>query len=309
MLGELAGAEVAGKNRELQWITRRACAPVPEQRYESAAALAADVRNFLGCRPLAAGPGSWGYRARKFFQRERRTLCIAGAAALVLMAGAGALLWQDWRARRAESEARVTQAVAAKDMVRAQITEHLAQAAAGQGAGHYDEAEQQLLAARRMASGLGPAGEPRRREIERSLAHLFLTARRYRSAEAVLKALIALPPLDTSGQEECEELLELTRVYIESRRFGDAEEPARRALEIANRRFPRRHPVALKALNQMGRVHTEQRRYREAYDAFTEVVAGFRAHFGPDAAETRQAIADLAEVEIGVRKMEVLPPK
>ena len=166
-----------------------------------------------------------------------------------------------------------------------------------------------MLAARRMASGLGPAGEPRRREIERSLAHLFLTARRYRSAEAVLKALIALPPLDTSGQEECKELLELTRVYIENRRFGDAEEPARRALEIANRRFPRRHPVALKALNQMGRVHTEQRRYREAYDAFTEVVAGFRAHFGPDAAETRQAIADLAEVEIVLRKMEVLPPK
>jgi hypothetical protein len=67
--------------------------------------------------------------------------------------------------------------------------------------------------------------------------------------------------------------------------------------------------VFLKALHQLGRVRTEQRRYREAYEAFRETVAGFRAHFGPDAPDTRQAAADLAEVEKVLRNMEVLPPK
>jgi len=294
---------------EAGWIVGRAIEDVPEQRYESAAALAADVRNFLACRPLAAGPDSWSYRAGKFMARERRRLALAGLASAALVAGSSLLFWQGWRVNQAEAEARATQAAAALDVLRAQITDRMALGGASQGTGHYDDAEQHFLAARQMAARLGPADDARRRDVERALAHLYLTDRSHRKAETVLKALIVLPPLDPPGPEEWEPLLDLTRLYIESRRFNDAEEPARRALEVAQHRFPRRHPVFLKALHQLGRVHTEQRRYREAYEAFTETVAGFRAHFGPDAPETRQAAADLAEVEKVLRNMEALPAK
>ncbi len=294
---------------EAGWIVKRAMEEVPEQRYESAAALAADVRNLLACRPLAAGPDSWSYRAGKFISRERRWLSLIGIGTTVLVAGSSLLIWQGWRANQAEAEVRATQAAAALDILRAQITDRMALGTAAQGTGHYDDAEQHFLAARQMAMRLDSADEARRRDVERALAHLYLTDRRHRKAEAVLKALIALSPLDPPGPEEWEPLLDLTRLYIESRRFNDAEEPARRAIEVAQHRFPRKHPVFLKALHQLGRVHTEQRRYHEAYEAFTETVAGFRAHFGPDAPDTRQAAADLAEVEKVLRNMEVLPAK
>jgi tetratricopeptide (TPR) repeat protein len=160
-----------------------------------------------------------------------------------------------------------------------------------------------------MAAQLGPEDEPRRRQIERALAQVYLTARRYPEAEGVLKRLIARPALEPSGPDEWEPLFDLTRLYIESRRFDEAEGPAQRALAVTQKQFHRRHPLFLKALHNVGRVHTEQHRYREAYEAFTETVAGFRHHFGPDSPETRQAAADLAEVENVLRNMELLPAK
>ena len=309
VLRELLEPNEALLRGEVGWIAQRATAEVPEERYESATALALDVKNFLACRPLSAGPARWTYRAGKFIRREGRSLALASAIILLLAAGSSVLVWQSGRARRAEAGLRAVRAAAALDVLRTQTTDRLAMGAVARNAGHYDEAEQHLLAARQMAAQLGPDAEPRRRQIERALAQVYLTARRHREAEAVLKRLIALPALEPSGQDEWEPLLDLTRLYIESRRFNEAEAPAQRALEVTQKKFHRRHPVFLRALHQVGRVHTEQRRYSEAYQAFTETVAGFRHHFGPESPDTRQAAADLAEVEKVLQNMELLPPK
>src|SRR5262245_18603341 len=79
--------------RDLDAITRRAMALRPEERYPTAAAFARDLELFLAGRPIEEETGGWRRSARAFARDHPRAL--AAAAALALLAGAGAL----WRAR------------------------------------------------------------------------------------------------------------------------------------------------------------------------------------------------------------------
>jgi tetratricopeptide (TPR) repeat protein len=97
---------------DLDNITLKAIAFDTGERYHSVAELAADVRNFLELRPVAARAQTWTYRASKFVARNRREV-IAGAvlvtAVIVLFAVA---LSQTIAARRNyESAARQSKAV------------------------------------------------------------------------------------------------------------------------------------------------------------------------------------------------------
>ncbi|CAN0176742.1 unnamed protein product, partial [Phaeothamnion confervicola] len=96
---------------DLETIVLTALAREPERRYASADALAADLRRFLGHRPIAARRPSLAARAAKFARRHRAA--VAAAAAVLALAAAGlaagtVLVWQEAaRTRRAldESEA------------------------------------------------------------------------------------------------------------------------------------------------------------------------------------------------------------
>ena len=68
---------------DLDTILLRALAKVPERRYRGAGHLADDLRRFLEDRPVHARPDTFGYRAGKFFRRNKTG---AAAAALVLLA-------------------------------------------------------------------------------------------------------------------------------------------------------------------------------------------------------------------------------
>ena len=91
--GELV-ADVAAKRRtdtrrlgllvrgELDWIVMKCLEKDRTRRYESASAMAADVRNYLSEQPVLARPSTAAYRARKFVSRHR----IGVAAAMVVAA-------------------------------------------------------------------------------------------------------------------------------------------------------------------------------------------------------------------------------
>ena len=82
--------------RELEWIPLKAMRKEPEERYQSAIALAEDVRNYLAGRPLVAAPESTAYRIRKYVRRNRALVTGASAVLLALVAGLGLATWQ-WR--------------------------------------------------------------------------------------------------------------------------------------------------------------------------------------------------------------------
>jgi Tol biopolymer transport system component len=78
---------------ELEWILLKALDPEPQRRYVSAAAFAADLQSYLDREPVAAGPPSLFYRARKGMARRKGALAVAMLVAFLLVA-TGRLEWQ-----------------------------------------------------------------------------------------------------------------------------------------------------------------------------------------------------------------------
>jgi serine/threonine-protein kinase len=94
---------------ELDAIVARALAKDPEQRYESATELAADLERFLAGRPVRARRATLGYRLAKWTRRNA-ALAAAGALAALLTVGYAVAVTLQARAierqrQRAELEA------------------------------------------------------------------------------------------------------------------------------------------------------------------------------------------------------------
>ena len=66
----------------------------PEERYETAAALADDIERHLNGQPVIAQPDSRPYRLRKFIARNRIAVAAGSAIVIALGIGLGAALWQ-----------------------------------------------------------------------------------------------------------------------------------------------------------------------------------------------------------------------
>jgi len=89
---------------DLDWIVMKAPGKNREQRYASAAALAADVQRHLEHEPVLARSPSVLYVAGKFF-RPRRIEVVAAAAVFAVAIVGGTISWrQTRRAERAEQE-------------------------------------------------------------------------------------------------------------------------------------------------------------------------------------------------------------
>lgn len=70
---------------ELEAIVRRAMAPDPADRYESAAAMGRDLRAAIASEPVAALQGRRWHRTRAFARRHRGRLAVGAAISLVLL--------------------------------------------------------------------------------------------------------------------------------------------------------------------------------------------------------------------------------
>jgi eukaryotic-like serine/threonine-protein kinase len=104
----LAGAPLRRLLRgDLQLILSRALQPLPQDRYPSAAAFAADLRAWLQQRPLLSRPTPWPQRLGKWMRRQPLASASLGLALVAVVAGVSSSLWQAQRAaeRAAQAEA------------------------------------------------------------------------------------------------------------------------------------------------------------------------------------------------------------
>ncbi len=101
---------------ELGWIPMYAMRARPEDRYQSPAQLALDLRAWVAGGLLVAGPDSAAYRFRTYARTHRPQVAAAGTVAMVLVAASGVSAWfavHESRARdEAERRARETQRIA-----------------------------------------------------------------------------------------------------------------------------------------------------------------------------------------------------
>ncbi|MCC7389905.1 MAG: serine/threonine protein kinase [Phycisphaerales bacterium] len=72
---------------DLDWIVMKALEKEPDRRYQTALALASDIRRYLRDQAVEAGPPSGLYRARKFALRHRGELLASGLILAALVAG------------------------------------------------------------------------------------------------------------------------------------------------------------------------------------------------------------------------------
>lgn len=96
--------ELAG---DLERITARALHKDPARRYDSAAAMADDLRRFLDGLPVQATPDSLAYRASRFVRRHRGPVAIGALAVIALVAAAMTTAWQARVAARERDHARI----------------------------------------------------------------------------------------------------------------------------------------------------------------------------------------------------------
>ena len=114
---------------DLDWIVMKALDKDRARRYETASALALDVRRFLTEEPVEARPPSAWYRFRKLARRNKVALTTAVLVAAALVLGPAVSTWQAVRATGAESAARAAEDDAKSGRDRAQDAESAARAA------------------------------------------------------------------------------------------------------------------------------------------------------------------------------------
>jgi serine/threonine protein kinase len=91
--------------RDLGWIARKATAREREERYGSAADLAADLQRFLDDQPVVASPPSLRDRAIKFTRRHRGAVAAGALIILLILGGIAGTTIGMLRAQRARAEA------------------------------------------------------------------------------------------------------------------------------------------------------------------------------------------------------------
>ncbi len=90
---------------DLDWIVMKCLEKDRDRRYETASALAADLRRHLDQEPVLARPPSRLYQFQKFISRNRLAVGAAAAITMTLLLSAAFSFWQAARARRAEAVA------------------------------------------------------------------------------------------------------------------------------------------------------------------------------------------------------------
>lgn len=105
---------------ELDWIVMRAIEKDRSRRYQSAAALADDIRRHLSNEPVEARPATPSYRFRKFARRNKGLLTALGAIGFILIAATVLSTWQAIRAARAEQTA-IEKERQAREVIRTMI--------------------------------------------------------------------------------------------------------------------------------------------------------------------------------------------
>jgi hypothetical protein len=115
-------------DRDIVTIVGRAIAKNREDRYQTAASLAEDIRRYLNHEPILARPATTLYHMSKFARRHRGLVAGAVSAVLMLAIGLGASLAFSAKADVQRSHAEKERRIAIEQRERADRTEKMSTA-------------------------------------------------------------------------------------------------------------------------------------------------------------------------------------
>jgi serine/threonine protein kinase len=292
---------VRSLRRELEWIPLKAMRKERDRRYESAAALADDIRRYLEGRALRAAPESRVYLARKFVRRNRVLVGASAAVFLSLAAGFGAALWQAREAAR-ERDA----ATAARDAER-ERADQLKQVSDFQSRmlAQVDttRAGVDLIAdvRERYAAALEREGVPDAERMTRSEAFQQELVRvNSTDAAAMIDRTILRPAVETIDREfkdqptvDAQLRQSLADLYQSIGLHAAAMPLQESALATRRRVLGEAHPETITSISNMGHLLHAQSRLPEAEALTLEAVEKNRQILGVDHPNTLAAVSNM----------------
>jgi tetratricopeptide (TPR) repeat protein len=283
---------------DLDWITMRALEKDRTRRYQTANALAADVRRHLAHEPVSAGPPSAAYRAGKFVRRHRFGVAAGVTLMLLLATFAGAMAVQAQRIARERDRAN-REAESAR-----QVSEFLVQIFASSDP---SEARGDRITARELLDAGAERIETELREQRELQARLQeVMARAYVNLGLFRKAgLMADRSLQTRsralGPRHPDTLVSINLRGVAAVQQGDtrvAEESFRAAVEGSRATLGPDHPQTLKWSANLAGLLTLQGKYEEAESLERGVLEKRKQKLGSDHRETLQSLNNLASLLI-----------
>ena len=266
---------------ELDWIVMKCLEKDRTRRYETAVALADDVRRYLEDKPVAAGPPSLVYSLRKYARGHRIALGIMAAALGAVVAVASGVVYAALRESRQRQEhlnvLRAEQAVTVEQKKRAEAASAEA------------EAVNRFLV----------------EMLESSNPFAVLPGGRHRTparAEATIRDVVddAVRRLDAGAlkdQPAIEAALRTTlgRNYRSLGLYQQALAQRRRALELRTRLHQGDHPDVAASWNALGSMLTAVGDYAGAVKAHNEALAMRRRLFDQESVEVAESLNDLGD--------------
>ncbi len=300
-----AGRLVHELRGDLDWITMRALEKDRTRRYPTVNGLAADVERHLRNEPVAAGPPSRRYRARKLFRRHRAALLASAAIALALVAGVIGTSWGLLRARAEAGEARRQAAIA--EAVNEFLNDDVLAAAApsarkGQGK---DVTVREVLAAaaERLDEDAKPGGRFAREplveaSVRSTIGETYYRLGEYPAAEPHLQRALELRRA-TLGDDDLQTLLAMNRLGILEwswNHLAEAETLIHDAYQRGLKRLGPDDPNVLLFKQNVANVYRKQGRFKDAEPMYVQCLETKRRVLGADSKDALEAALSLANL-------------
>ncbi len=297
---------------DLDWITMMCLEKDRTRRYETATALANDIRRHLNNEPVRAGPPSRVYRTRKFVRRNRGFVIAATLVFAVLLGGVistGIALSREAEQRRlAIQESERAKKEAAKAKQTAKFTKEMLSSVKPEIAKDMDKTLVRLIldnAAKRIETELSDQPEVEA-EIRGTIGIAYLAIGEYDAAQEQLveSADLFRRSLGENDPETLRSDSTLANLYFYQ---GDIDKTETLFREIAVKReriLGEEHPDTLTSWNNLAVMYLVRRKYEDALALHTKVLKIRTRILGEDDPDTLSSMHNLANVYGRLRRMD-----
>ncbi len=290
--------------RDMDWIVMKALEKDRNRRYETANALAMDIRRYLNGEPVQARPPSFSYRAGKFIRRRKGPVLAAAAVLVTLVGGLAAsttMYVREKAALSSESAARRKAETEAKKNAQMAtfLNEMLAGISPDEAKGADPTLMKKILAKAAARAGRDLQGQPEvetflRNTIGSTYFTIGLFAEAKTQYEAGLKT--ARDALQETDRLTLRLRGNLANILHAEGNYKEAEAENRAILQIRLREYPPDDIEALATRDNLATEISKQGRYEDAAEEYLSLLPLQQNAIGkdhPDTLRTRMALANV----------------
>jgi len=249
---------------DLDWIALKAIERDRDRRYPTALALATDLENYLGNRPVTAHAASIGYRARKYVRRHAPGVSVA-LAALALLASFAIMQGVQLRHITRERDRADREAAAARSV--SDFLVNLFQVSNPSEARGNSITAREILDQGRIRIETSLTDQPDlHARLLGTMGEVYESLGLYSQAQPLLQQWLNTTR-QRLGPEHAETLAAMNHVAenLERRgRYIESENLAREALEISRRVFGRDNASTIDSMHTLASIALSEGHYAEA---------------------------------------------